>query len=53
MDMRDRNPPQEHVHEIKVETTGTVFKQTVSATFEGVPGMANCTGHVRGRDVSA
>ena len=23
---------------------GTVFKQTVSATFTGVPGMANCTG---------
>jgi hypothetical protein len=23
---------------------GTVFKQTVSATFNGVPGMANCTG---------
>ena len=23
---------------------GTVFKLTVSATFQGVPGMANCTG---------
>ena len=23
---------------------GTVFKQTMSATFKGVPGMANCTG---------